>query len=29
MFFSSYIKTYLKRDVRELAAVQKLDTEDL
>ena len=25
MFFSSYIKTYLERDVRELAAVQDLD----
>lgn len=26
MYFSSYIKTYLERDVRELAAVQDLDT---
>ena len=25
MFFSSYVKTYLERDVRELAAVQDLD----
>ena len=25
MYFSSYIKTYLERDVRELAAVQDLD----
>lgn len=26
VYFSSYIKTYLERDVRELAAVQDLDT---
>lgn len=26
MFFSSYVKTYLERDVRELAAVQDLDS---
>lgn len=26
MYFASYIKTYLERDVRELAAVQDLDT---
>lgn len=25
MYFSSYIKTYLERDVRELAAVQDLN----
>ena len=25
MFFASYVKTYLERDVRELAAVQDLD----
>ena len=25
MYFSSYIKTYLERDVRQLAAVQDLD----
>lgn len=26
LYFSSYIKTYLERDIRELAAVQDLDT---
>ena len=26
MFFASYVKTYLERDVRELSAVQDLDT---
>lgn len=26
MFFASYVKTYLERDVRKLAAVQNLDT---